>query len=654
MASNSSVEADRIVELIRAEAAKRHQNSPDAPTAATRAPLNLPGVRDLPMIRELSMAAPGATVPAPAQLHVPEEANASGELPGASDVPAPPVVSWWRTVSTPKEQLKQLLSDARKRTDGPRWLPKFMRGLFRGQGRYNRALLDSTALLGKTTDELVRQVRELREAFQTQSEWLRTASAAVQSTGAALQTRLPAVEAVAETNARRIHALIEARRDDEAWRTAITKAAERVPAHDEGISTMHSDLMTLRAVLQPLIVQMQQRLNAAAEQLHAGHVDVTHTAAELRETRWELMNLAEDAAALAAQLDTVRHKAARTSDDMATLRDTAVQQTAGIAQHTTQIGQHAAEIAQQNHAIAQERERLKAAISDIERLQPRIDAAASASQRVDDRVATDLVFIKAQLSRYAAQSDQSAATRGRKQPSKRTSTTGSSNAPEDAQFDAFYLAFENEFRGTRDEIQKRLRAYLPFLQIAEISGKRGGVLDLGCGRGEWIELLQNSGIEQVRGIDLNTSMVEQCTARGLNVTYADAVEHLRSLPETSIEAVTSFHLIEHLPFRVLMQFLREINRVLLPGGLTILETPNPRNILVGASDFFRDMTHNHPIHPDTIRFALEALGFADVRCYFLQDDAQGRATIPQEEYQFPDLQSYVDVPRDFAVIARKG
>jgi O-antigen chain-terminating methyltransferase len=117
--------------------------------------------------------------------------------------------------------------------------------------------------------------------------------------------------------------------------------------------------------------------------------------------------------------------------------------------------------------------------------------------------------------------------------------------------------------------------------------------------------------------------------------------------------VTSFHLIEHLPFRTLIDLLRQIQRVLLPGGLTILETPNPRNILVGASDFFRDMTHNNPIHPDSLRFALETLGMKDVACYFLQDEGSRRTAIRADEFVFNDLQSYVSVPRDFAAIARK-
>ncbi|MDQ6623562.1 MAG: class I SAM-dependent methyltransferase, partial [Verrucomicrobiota bacterium] len=196
--------------------------------------------------------------------------------------------------------------------------------------------------------------------------------------------------------------------------------------------------------------------------------------------------------------------------------------------------------------------------------------------------------------------------------------------------------------------------YLPFLEAAKISGADGGVLDLGCGRGEWLELLRERGIEHGSGVDLSAAMVEQCNGRGLHATHADALHHLRTLPAESLEAISSFHLIEHLPLRSLLHLLGEIQRTLRPGGLVILETPNPRNILVGASDFYRDPTHNHPIHPETIRFVLETMGFAQVGCYFLRHAETGRVAVPESEFTFADLQAYVEVPRDFAVIARKA
>jgi O-antigen chain-terminating methyltransferase len=180
------------------------------------------------------------------------------------------------------------------------------------------------------------------------------------------------------------------------------------------------------------------------------------------------------------------------------------------------------------------------------------------------------------------------------------------------------------------------------------------LLDVGCGRGEWLELLSDVGLGTPSGVDLNVSMVEQCVGAGLDVVHGDGVEYLRSRGDESLAGVTSFHLIEHLPFHALFAFLREIHRTLRTGGIAILETPNPRNILVGASDFFRDMTHNHPVHPDTLQFALQTIGFADVQCVFLRDDGDGRSAIPQSEFAFRDLQAYVDVPRDYAVVARKA
>jgi O-antigen chain-terminating methyltransferase len=350
------------------------------------------------------------------------------------------------------------------------------------------------------------------------------------------------------------------------------------------------------------------------------------------------MNVAEDVRTLRSTLENARAEASRVRADVAEFRET----TGGTSEAVARVEVHLSQASVR--------------IAHLEQLASHLaDRTGESLARLDERLGNDIVYLKAQLSQHTSRLEQIAAPAGAPKAGAKTRARAASKqeSEDDQQLDAFYLAFENEFRGSRDLIQQRLEAYLPFLERAEVSGKRGGILDLGCGRGEWLELLQARGYEQVRGVDLNTSMIEQCRGRGLDVVHADALEHLRALPDASVELVASFHLIEHLPFRALLEFLRHIQRVLLPGGLTILETPNPRNILVGASDFFRDMTHNHPIHPDTIRFTVETIGMADVGCYFLQDEARGRKPIRDTDYVFDDLRSYVDVPRDYAVIARK-
>ncbi|HEX8491826.1 MAG TPA: methyltransferase domain-containing protein [Pyrinomonadaceae bacterium] len=199
----------------------------------------------------------------------------------------------------------------------------------------------------------------------------------------------------------------------------------------------------------------------------------------------------------------------------------------------------------------------------------------------------------------------------REQPSRVVSQQRSKafESEEDHLLDALYAAFEEQFRGSREEIKNRLRVYLPILEDAKITED---VLDIGCGRGEWLELLGEEGVRS-RGVDHNRVFVEQCKQIGVDVTEEDALVYLRSLPDNSLSAVTSFHLVEHLPFETLVKLLDEIIRTLKSGGLLILETPNPENFIVGSYSFYADPTHRNPIPSPTLQFLLESRGLCDIK-----------------------------------------
>jgi SAM-dependent methyltransferase len=174
--------------------------------------------------------------------------------------------------------------------------------------------------------------------------------------------------------------------------------------------------------------------------------------------------------------------------------------------------------------------------------------------------------------------------------------------------DPLYASFEDQFRGDREEIKDRLRVYLPILKTGSIVKD---VLDIGCGRGEWLEILGQDGV-RARGIDRNRVFIEQCGQRGLDVIEADALAYLQSLPNGSLNAVTSFHLVEHLPFETLIRLIDEIVRTLRAGGLLILETPNPENFIVGSYGFYADPTHRNPIPSPTLQFLLESRGLSRI------------------------------------------
>jgi O-antigen chain-terminating methyltransferase len=216
--------------------------------------------------------------------------------------------------------------------------------------------------------------------------------------------------------------------------------------------------------------------------------------------------------------------------------------------------------------------------------------------------------------------------------------------------DPLYVAFEDRFRGSRDAIRDGVRIYLPYIQKALLKNKKAPVLDIASGRGEWLELLHEQGYP-AKGVDLNRVAVQQCKDLGLDVTEADALEYIRTQPKNRFSAVTCFHYIEHVHYASLVALLDEALRTLKPGGLAIFETPNARNLLVSAGDFYRDPTHRNPVFPDTLESVAELRGFTESAAYYFNDART--ALIPLSEHRFDDLQDYIRVSRDVVWIGVK-
>jgi O-antigen chain-terminating methyltransferase len=177
----------------------------------------------------------------------------------------------------------------------------------------------------------------------------------------------------------------------------------------------------------------------------------------------------------------------------------------------------------------------------------------------------------------------------------------------DPEFD--YAGFEDRFRGTEDDIKERQRIYLPYFEGRE------NVLDVGCGRGEFLELLVEHGIK-ARGVDLDLDMILQCRDKHLDVVQADALTYLGTLADGSVGGIFAAQVIEHLQPRRIIELVALCQRKLAPGAVLILETPNPQCLMVFADSFYRDFSHVLPIHPETMKFLLEATGFQDVNLRF--------------------------------------
>jgi O-antigen chain-terminating methyltransferase len=213
--------------------------------------------------------------------------------------------------------------------------------------------------------------------------------------------------------------------------------------------------------------------------------------------------------------------------------------------------------------------------------------------------------------------------------------------------DDFYRAFEDRYRGSRELIKSRLRVYLPFVEpLKQLYPSCTGV-DLGCGRGEWLELMTECGID-ARGVDLDEGMLTACRERGLAAEKADAIDYLRGLPDASVAVVSGFHVAEHIPFEALQELVQQALRVLKPAGLLILETPNPENLSVGTSEFYYDPTHQKPIPPPLLQFLPDHYGFARTKVARLQEKP---GLVEAREIGLDEVLS--GVSPDYAVIAQK-
>jgi len=171
--------------------------------------------------------------------------------------------------------------------------------------------------------------------------------------------------------------------------------------------------------------------------------------------------------------------------------------------------------------------------------------------------------------------------------------------------DALYRGFEDRFRGSIDEVREKQRGFVPLFAGA------GDVLDIGCGRGEFLALLKEHRIG-ARGIDTNGAMAAAARERGLDVIEADALAYLKALPDASLGGVVASQVVEHMEPSYLIELLQVAFAKLRPAAPIVLETINPACWLAFFSSYLRDFTHVWPVHPETLQYLLQASGFARV------------------------------------------
>jgi len=217
-----------------------------------------------------------------------------------------------------------------------------------------------------------------------------------------------------------------------------------------------------------------------------------------------------------------------------------------------------------------------------------------------------------------------------------------------------YAGFENRFRGYEENLLRAQKRYLPYFL------NKKNVVDLGCGRGEFLQILKENNIESY-GVDSNDEMIEICREKGLKCIKSDILQHLTSVEDESLGGIFSAQVIEHLPPKYLIELIRKSYFKLKKNCYLVLETINPTSLFSLVNTFFLDLSHQKPIHPQTLKFLFEISGFEEVEIkYFSTLDEEKLQEISGRDedstiinQNFDKLNKLLFAPADYAVIGKK-
>jgi SAM-dependent methyltransferase len=228
----------------------------------------------------------------------------------------------------------------------------------------------------------------------------------------------------------------------------------------------------------------------------------------------------------------------------------------------------------------------------------------------------------------------------------RTASSSAPAEPRDQVVFPDYFAYESRMRGGTDLVREKQRGYVEDFRGA------APVLDLGCGRGEFLSLLREAGIE-AKGVDVDADMVAYARGEGLEVEHTGAVEYLEGLPDGSLGGVFAAQLLEHLPAATVVRLLELAAAKLRPGGLLVAETINPLSPLA-LRNYFADLTHAQPLVPETLELLARQAGFASVETRFLNEPEEKLAepADPTIAANVRRLNELLFAPLDYAIVAR--
>lgn len=217
---------------------------------------------------------------------------------------------------------------------------------------------------------------------------------------------------------------------------------------------------------------------------------------------------------------------------------------------------------------------------------------------------------------------------------------------------SFYAALERRFRPTSDDVRSRFTGYQDlFEQMMKTSLP---FIDLGCGRGEFLVLLRENGVSAV-GVDSDPSAIDRCVRSGLNIQQTDLFSFLKTADDNSVSGISLIHVIEHFAVDDALAILRHCRRVIEPDGVLIVETPNPKNLRVGASNFWLDPTHVRPYPPELLIFMVEFVGFPKPEIRFFRSNEGLYSNDLRDEgskVAMDAILAAIDGPLDYAVVSR--
>lgn len=219
---------------------------------------------------------------------------------------------------------------------------------------------------------------------------------------------------------------------------------------------------------------------------------------------------------------------------------------------------------------------------------------------------------------------------------------------DDHSLDDFYVSFEDTFRGSEQVILERLQVYVPYFKALKSNSSKTPVLDIGCGRGEFLELMKTNKLDAI-GLDLNETMVKLSVKRGFKASQANAISYMADQKAKSFSAITGFHIVEHIHFSELLQLFKESYRALQDDGFVLFETPNPENLSVGAFSFYYDPSHLRPIPPEFLKFCLTYVGFKKVEILPLHPALE----VTYDDEVIDSAVKKLFGPQDYAVIGYK-